>query len=280
MANRTSDKPDISHYPKWKRDIYMVIFGTETFWGRTFDIILLVAIVLSVLAVMLESVSDIHDKYGYELDVVEWVLTVLFSIEYLLRLMVARRPKKYALSFFGIVDLLSILPNYIGLILPGAESFLAIRSIRLLRIFRILKLVRFVGEAQMLGKALIASRHKITVFMGSVITLVIILGTMMYVVEGGQNGFTSIPRSIYWAIITLTTVGYGDIVPVTPVGQFIASAIMILGYSIIAIPTGIITAEIVSDRQRGDSRICPVCGDSKHAKEAVFCKTCGAEMEI
>ena len=257
---------------------YIVIFGTETFWGKTFDLILLAAILLSVIAVMLESVSDIQAEYGLALDIIEWVLTSLFTIEYVLRIMVARRPKKYIFSFFGIIDLLSILPNYIGIIIPGAEGFLAIRSIRLLRIFRILKLVRFVGEAQMLGKALIASRHKITVFMGSVVTLVVILGTIMYVIEGGLNGFTSIPRSIYWAIITLTTVGYGDIVPVTPLGQFIASAIMILGYSIIAIPTGIITAEIVSDKQRGDSRVCPLCGDAKHDKTAVFCKSCGAEL--
>jgi voltage-gated potassium channel len=278
---RIENNGDLSHYPEWKKRVHTIIFGTETFWGRTFDLILLVAILLSVIAVMLESVEEIDQKYGRFLQIFEWILTILFTIEYLLRIIVGRKPTKYMLSFFGIVDLLSILPNYISLILPGAQSLLAIRSIRLLRIFRILKLVRFVGEAQILGKALLAARHKITVFMGSVVTLVIILGTFMYLVEGGENGFTSIPKSIYWAIITLTTVGYGDIVPVTAYGQFIASAIMILGYSIIAIPTGIITAEIVSDKQRNyESRVCPVCGDSKHMSGATYCKSCGSEIDL
>ncbi|MEQ8925038.1 MAG: ion transporter, partial [Fulvivirga sp.] len=230
----------------FKKRLYIIIFEADTFLGKLFDVILLIAILLSVLAVMLESVDHIKSDYGDLLYQIEWGFTILFSMEYIARIYVSERPKKYIFSFFGVIDLLSILPTFIGLFAAGAHSLLIIRSIRLLRVFRVLKMVRYLGEASSLMKALNASRAKIIVFIGAVFSLTVILGTIMYLIEGGENGFTSIPRSIYWAVVTLTTVGYGDIAPGTTLGQIVATAIMILGYGIIAVPTGIVSAEISS----------------------------------
>ncbi|MFZ6051231.1 ion transporter [Halocola ammonii] len=264
---------------KWKNTLHEIIFEADTPWGKWFDIGLLIAIILSVVVVMLESVSFVHKEYGQWLYMAEWAFTILFTIEYLARLIIVTKPWRYATSFFGIIDLLSILPTYLSLFVLGAQSLLVIRSIRLLRIFRILKLTRFIGEASLLGDALRASREKITVFLFTVFTSVIILGTLMYLIEGSENGFTSIPRSIYWAIVTLTTVGYGDIAPQTITGQALAAFIMILGYAIIAVPTGIVTSEISHQKNiRMNTQSCPHCAAYGHDKDAIYCKKCGGAL--
>lgn len=263
----------------WRRKVHLVIFGTHTTAGKNFDIILLWAILLSIVVVMLESVPAVHDQYGHILRVVEWIFTVLFSIEYLARIISVKKPMRYIFSFYGLVDILSILPTYLSLIIAGSHYLLIIRTLRLLRIFRIFKLVRFVGEADILKSALAASMHKIIVFFGAVLCIVMITGTIMYLIEGPVNGFTSIPTSVYWAIVTLTTVGYGDIAPQTIAGQFFASFIMILGYAIIAVPTGIVTAEIASANRRNlYAATCPGCGNDDIDKDANFCKRCGTEL--
>ncbi len=262
----------------FKKKLYQIIFKTNTYWGKFFDIALLAAILLSVATVALESVQSISQSYQNIFDAVEWCFTILFTIEYMLRLWVAQNKRKYALSFFGIIDLLSTLPAYIGLILTGAHSLIVLRSFRLLRIFRIFKLARFIGEASELKKALKASRAKIIIFITAVSIIVIIMGTIMYLIEGGENGFTSIPQSIYWAIVTLTTVGYGDIAPVTVIGKSLAALIMILGYAIIAVPTGIVTAEISKTMYGSKSNVkkkCTNCGQKNHEKKANYCKNCG-----
>lgn len=264
----------------WRKKLNIIIFGTDTFWGKTFDVALLIAICLSVLAVMLESVDSIRIKAGTLLYTIEWVFTILFTIEYIARLVVSEKPGKYAYSFFGIIDLLSILPTYLSLFVSGVHLMLVIRSIRLLRVFRVFKLVRFLGEAGQLGRALKSSREKITVFLGSVFILVVILGSIMYLIEGKQNGFTSIPRSIYWAIVTLTTVGYGDIAPVTVAGQTLASMIMILGYGIIAVPTGIVTSEMAKQSRNAELTLktCVNCSHEEKDEKAAFCKMCGTKF--
>jgi voltage-gated potassium channel len=227
---------------------------------------------------MLDSVREVAAVYGDLLHSLEWIFTILFTLEYLLRLICVGRPIRYATSFFGIIDLLAILPTYFSLLLPGSQYLLVIRSLRLLRIFRVLKLAQYLGEADLLIKSLRASRRKITLFLFTVSNLVIIMGSLMYVIEGRDNGFTSIPRSIYWAIITLTTVGYGDIVPETNLGQALASVIMIIGYSIIAVPTGIITSEITYASRYSKGRVCQNCSFEGHDIDAKFCKRCGAEL--
>ena len=234
----------------WKLKLHEVIYEADTPAGKLFDVILLFVILLSILLVMLESVEGIGSKYSYILDISEWIITVLFTIEYLARIISVKNPKTYIFSFYGIIDLLSTIPKYISLFILGTHSLVAIRALRLLRVFRILKLSRFIGESANFGKALKRSRAKISVFLSFVIVLCIILGTVMYLVESKEgSGFTSIPRSVYWAIVTLTTVGYGDIAPITALGQFIASLIMILGYGIIAIPTGIVTSEMTKSEK-------------------------------
>ncbi len=241
---------------------YEIIFESDTPPGKAFDVLLIFAIVGSVIAVMAESVADIRAFYGDELYIIEWVFTVLFTVEYVVRLAVVPRPARYATSFFGVVDLLAIVPTYVSLFLPGAHFLLVIRLLRILRVFRVLKLAHYLAEADVLAEALHASRRKIFVFIFTVLTLVTIMGSLMYLVEGAKNGFSSIPRSIYWAIVTLTTVGYGDISPQTNVGQLLASVIMILGFGIIAVPTGIVTVELSrADRKQA----CPHCG--KHLDE-------------
>ena len=267
-----------------RRKLFIIIFGTDTRVGKLFDLVLLVLIIVSVLAVMLESVSYIRDTYGTVLRIIEWVVTIFFTIEYIARIMVVKKPAKYIFSWLGIIDLLSILPTYLSFIFVGSQGLAVIRALRLLRIFRILKLMRFVSEAQILARALVLSRHKITVFFLFLLILVFILGSIMYLVEGGRGGFHSIPLSIYWAIVTLTTVGFGDITPATVFGKMIASVIMLLGYSIIAIPTGIVGAELykgVSKESDSDpKRLCASCGAEGHRLDADYCRKCGEKLNL
>lgn len=266
--------------PVWKRKLQEIIFEADTRAGKMFDVFLLIAIVISTLVVMLESVPSLHGEYRNIFILLEWVFTILFTIEYLLRLLVVNKKSQYIFSFFGMVDLLSILPSYLALIFSGAQVLLVIRIIRLFRIFRILKLAQFVGAGNTLRIALVASRHKISVFLLTVIMSVIISGTLMYLVEGAENGFTSIPISIYWAIVTMTTVGYGDISPHTPIGQALASFIMILGYGIIAVPTGIVSAEMyeLKAKEKLTTQVCPNCLKEGHDHDAVHCKFCGTKL--
>ena len=267
----------------WRDRLRVIIFEADTPAGKAFDVCLLIAIMVSVLAVMLDSVESIRAAYGYELDVIEWIFTALFTVEYILRLACVPFPSQYARSFFGVVDLLAILPTYLSLLFPGTEMLLVIRGLRLLRIFRVFKLGRFLGEASILRKALADSRHKITVFLGTVTILVTLLGTAMYLIEGPEHGFTSIPTAVYWAVVTMTTVGYGDIAPQTVPGKALAAMVMILGYSIIAVPTGIVTAEIVetaaASRGKVTTRCCPHCMAEGHDADADYCKACGGELE-
>ena len=263
----------------WRARLHEIIFGAETTAGKTFDVLLIASIFLSVIVVMLDSVALINAVYGRLFFYLEWFFTLLFTIEYLLRLGCIGRPWRYAASFFGIIDLLAILPTYLSLLLPGAEIFLVIRILRVLRIFRVLKLVQYIGEANLLIQAMKASMRKITVFLFAVLSLVIIFGSLIYVIEGEPNGFTSIPRSVYWAIVTMTTVGYGDISPKTGFGQALAALVMIIGYSIIAVPTGIVTAEIAQQfKKRTSNRPCPECGANNHDDDAEYCKYCGASL--
>ena len=266
-----------------RRRLYVIIFESDTLAGRAFDVALIGAILLSVVAVMAESVNWARVRYGEALYVAEWIFTILFTIEYALRLYCVRHPHRYAVSFFGVVDLLAIVPTYLSVLLPGAQYLLVIRMLRILRVFRVLKLVQYLDEANVLMRALRGSRRKIEIFLITVLTLVVILGSLMYLIEGAENGFTSIPRSIYWAIVTLTTVGYGDISPQTNLGQTLSAFIMIIGYAIIAVPTGIVTAEIAragsEDRaRRSAERACPECGATGHDEDALHCKFCGAPL--
>ena len=254
-----------------------IIFEADTPAGKLFDVALIASILLSVSVVMLDSVSMIHQSYGDLLFILEWVFTILFTLEYVFRLLAVDRPVLYARSFFGVVDLLAILPTYCSLFLPGSQVLIVIRTLRMLRIWRILKLVNYLQEFDMLRSALKASLHKITVFLGVVICLVLIVGSFMYIIESSETGFTSIPRSVYWAIVTLTTVGYGDISPQTNLGQLLASCVMILGYGIIAVPTGIVSVEIVRAADKKIStQACPSCSKEGHDYDALYCKSCGA----
>jgi voltage-gated potassium channel len=267
------------NHSRLKEKLYIIIFQADTPAGKWFDVMLIVCILLSVIAVMLDSVNSVNRTHSTLLYSVEWFFTVLFTIEYILRLACVRTPMKYATSFFGIVDLLAVLPTYLSLVIPGSQYLIVIRVLRVLRIFRVLKLVQYIREANLLLKALRASGRKITVFLFTVLTLVIIFGSLMYLIEGGENGFTSIPQSVYWAIVTLTTVGYGDISPQTGMGQALAALIMIIGYSIIAVPTGIITVEIARAAQRENTHdVCPSCGAENHDNDAAYCKYCGKKL--
>jgi len=263
----------------WRARWHEVIFEADTPAGKRFDIALLVLILLSVLSVCLESVESFREDYGTALLAIEWTFTVLFTAEYVVRLMTVRRPVRYALSFYGVVDLLAILPTYLSFFFPGSQSLLIIRALRLLRVFRILKLSHFVGEARLLGAAMRASVRKIIVFMGVVVTIMLIAGSLMYLVEGEANGFSNIPVSIYWAVVTMTTVGFGDIVPQTILGRFLASILMIMGYAIIAVPTGIVTVELgAAARAASNTQACPACGAGNHDNDARHCKYCGAKL--
>jgi voltage-gated potassium channel len=257
-----------------------IISGTDTPAGRAFDVVLLWAILLSVFVVMLESVSGIRREYGVLLRAAEWFFTILFSVEYLLRLYSSPRPLRYARSFFGLVDLLAVAPTYLSLFVPGTQALIVIRGLRLLRVFRVLKLGQYLGEAHVLMSALRASRPKITVFLGGVLTTVLMAGSAMYLIEGEEHGFTSIPTAMYWAIVTMTTVGYGDIAPATVLGQTLASLLMILGYGVIAVPTGIVSAELVeAKRHPGHVQVCAACGISEHAPDAEHCRRCGVKLK-
>jgi voltage-gated potassium channel len=263
----------------WRAKVHEVIYEAETGLGKAFDVSLFWLIVASVAVVMLESVSGISTLFARELRAVEWMFTVLFTVEYVLRLISIRRPTRYAFSFFGVIDFLAVIPTYLSLMIPATRFMVVIRILRLLRVFRVLKLARFLHESGVLIRALRASRIKILVFLYSVLVLVVIIGAIMYVVEGEVNGFTSIPRSVYWAIVTLTTVGYGDISPQTPLGQFFASIVMIMGYGIIAIPTGIVTAELARPMARVVStETCSTCSREGHDPDAVHCKFCGGKL--
>jgi voltage-gated potassium channel len=263
----------------WRDVLFEIIFEADTPAGKWFDLILIMSILLSVAAVMLDSVNSINANYGRLLHAVEWFFTILFTVEYILRLVCVGKPMRYAVSFFGIVDLLAILPTYTSLLFPSSRYLLVVRILRVLRIFRVLKLGHHTKEATMLRKALYASRRKILVFFSAVLTLVVIIGSLMYVIEGQQGGFTSIPRSVYWAVVTLTTVGYGDISPQSAPGQLLAALVMILGYSIIAVPTGIVTAELSRAHAAESSRqACPSCSAEGHDRDARYCKFCGAKL--
>lgn len=264
----------------WQRRLHTIIFEADTPAGKWFDVALILCILVSVLVVMLDSVAAINAEYGQILYTLEWFFTIIFTIEYVLRLSCIGKPSVYAGSFYGIVDLLAVLPTYISLIVPGSRYLLVIRLLRVLRVFRVLKIVQFVTEASQLQRALIASRRKIFVFLFTVMTVTVVLGSMMYMIEGASNGFTSIPTSIYWAIVTLTTVGYGDISPQTAPGQALAAVIMILGYSIIAVPTGIVSVEMaqVAAKDRMTTQSCPHCLAEGHDPDAKFCKYCGRPL--
>ncbi len=261
-----------------KERLYEIIFEADTREGKIFDVVLLFVILLSIALVMLESVSSIRYSYSKILKVMEWVITIIFTIEYILRLLIVKKPLRYIFSFYGIIDFLAVIPTYLSILIAGSQSLVVIRILRLLRVFRILKLTRYTQAGRTLLRAMWASREKISVFIFFVLTLVVIFGTVMYLVEGESHGFNSIPQSIYWAIVTLTTVGYGDISPATPLGQLLASVIMIMGYAIIAVPTGIVTAEMLRPSTPRNTQVCPDCLFDKHDDDAIFCKKCGARL--
>ena len=264
----------------WRARLHEVVFEADTPAGKTFDVALLVAIVVSVAVVMLDSVATIRNQFGPVLSLLEWLFTILFTLEYAARLLSVGRPLRYAVSFFGVVDLLSILPTFLSLLFTGAQSLLVIRVFRLLRIFRVLKLGHYLSEARALRQALRGSRTKITVFLVAVISLAVVAGTLMYLIEGPVAGFTSIPRGVYWAIVTMTTVGYGNIAPVTTGGQIAAACLMILGYGIIAVPTGIVSVEIAHqfNRRPVSTQACLECASEGHDVDAAHCKFCGAGL--
>lgn len=262
----------------------IVVFGTSTRLGRIFDIALLWAILISILIIILESVPSINKEYGDYLKAAEWVITILFTLEYIIRIWVVKKKSGYIFSFFGIVDFLSIASFYLSLIFPGSRPFIMLRAIRLLRIFRIFQLTHYLSESAIMGKALIKSLKRITVFLSVLIVAVVLLGTVMYVVEHGENGFESIPQSVYWAIVTITTVGYGDITPVTTMGKIISSIIMMLGYALIAVPTGIVAAELTKQKDEDifhhQKRVgeCPNCGLDIYDPNANYCRNCGKPL--
>jgi len=262
-----------------KHHLYVIIFGTHTPAGRAFDISLIIAILASLLVLILESIPNVMTEWSQELRYIEYTFTALFTIEYLLRLYCSPKPKSYATSFYGIVDLLAILPTYLAIFFPGASFMGVVRLLRVMRIFRILKLVRYLQDSNILLRSLLMARRKILIFFSTVGILVVIFGALIFVIEGPENGFTSIPHSIYWAIVTITTVGYGDMVPQTAIGKAIASLTMLLGYSILAVPTGIITAELSSEMNSHKELVkCPNCNRSGHDPDALYCKHCASEL--
>lgn len=266
-----------------KEKIFEIIFEADTPWGKLFDVVLLITILFSVALVMLESVPAVNAKHHEMLVILEWVVTILFTIEYALRIYCVRRPWRYFFSFYGIIDLLSILPTYLGLFYPTTKYLSSIRILRLFRIFRIFGLTQFMRGGSMLLIALRQSRAKIIVFLSFIILIVVVIGSIMYVVEGKhpESGFTSIPTSIYWAVVTLTTVGYGDIAPVTSIGKFLASVVMVIGYGVIAVPTGIVSSELSRTKNQPtptNTQVCPHCHDDYHLDKAVYCKSCGTKL--
>lgn len=270
-----SDKPK-----DWRFKLHEVIYESNTPAGKAFDVGLLIAIFSSIIVVMLDSVVSIHLKYGKLFNITEWIFAALFTIEYILRLVSIRKPIRYVLSPLGIIDLVALLPSYLSIFFIGAQSLLVFRALRLLRVFRIFKLGHFLTEINFLTQALKNSVRKISIFLLTVLTITVILGSIMYLVEKRENGFSNIPESIYWAIVTITTVGYGDISPITPLGKFVASVVMLIGYAIIAVPTGIITHDIaVASRQKKEMpESCPSCSREGHDSDALFCKYCGSSL--
>ena len=276
MANR----PPHPSSPSMRDRLHEIVFEADTPAGKAFDVLLIVSILSSVVVVMLDSVATIQARAGAWLTRLEWTFTVLFTIEYLVRLASVRRPVKYALSFFGVIDLPAIIPTYLSLIIAGAQSLLVIRILRLLRVFRVFKLAYYLSEARVLTTAMQASRAKITVFLTLVMSIAVVMGALLYLIEGEASGFTSIPRGMYWAVVTMTTVGYGDIAPDTVLGQIAASALMVLGYAIIAVPTGIVSAALVqaAAHQPVSTQACPSCSAEGHDDDAVYCKYCGEPL--
>ncbi len=266
----------------WRIRIHEIIYEADTPMGKLFDVILLILILLSVVVVMLESVSHIGIKYYFLFHIIEWIITILFTIEYVARIITVKKPKKYIFSFYGIIDFLSTIPLYVSLILAGSNYLITVRALRLLRVFRILKITRYIGEGNKLRKALVESRVKIFIFIFAVLIVAVISGTLMYLIEGEESGFNNIPVSVYWCIVTLTTVGFGDIAPVTPIGQFLATLIMILGYGIIAVPTGIVGARYIKssseDYAHLNTQSCRNCGTERHRDEAKYCYNCGESL--
>ena len=273
----------------WRRTVYEIAFESERPAGRLFDKLLVVAILSSIAVVIADSIAFLNQRWALAFDIAEWFFTTLFTLEYLLRLTCLKRPARYAFSFFGVVDLLAILPTYLALLIPASHALIDVRVLRLLRIFRIFKLTAYISEYQALLSALAASSRKIFVFISVVATVVIVMGSLMYVIEGPEHGFTSIPVSIYWAVTTMTTVGYGDISPQSPLGQFITSLMMLVGWGTLAVPTGIVTTEIALHHRAGrdalpipgmdgDTRICSSCGEDAHSARAQYCHQCGAPL--
>tara|TARA_R100000353_G_scaffold176098_3_gene148960 strand:+ start:106630 stop:107478 length:849 start_codon:yes stop_codon:yes gene_type:complete len=271
-----------SNKQSWRYKIHEIIYEADTPMGKFFDIVLLILILLSVIIVMLESVKSIDEQFHDLFLIIEWVITIFFTFEYIARIITVKKPQNYIFSFYGIIDFLSTIPLYLSFILVGSNFLLTVRAMRLLRVFRILKITRYVGEGNKLKKALIESRAKISIFIFAVLIVAIVAGTLMYLIEGEESGFTNIPVSVYWCIVTLTTVGFGDITPLTPAGQFLASLIMILGYGVIAVPTGIVSAQYV--RKNADDYVhvntlsCHNCGESKHRDDSKYCHKCGQNM--
>lgn len=262
----------------FRNKVYGIVFESDTRAGKLFDLVLLWLIVFSILSVFMESVASFREKYLFEIHIAEWIFTVLFTIEYILRVYSSHKPLKYIFSFYGLIDLLSFIPTYLSFFFAGLQYLMVIRAFRLLRVFRILKLNRYLDQGNILKNALKASSHKIVVFISSVITVVTIIGTLMYIIEGEESGFTNIPVSIYWAIVTITTVGYGDISPQSPLGQFLASILMIIGYGVIAVPTGIVTVEMARATDEA-LRKCPECRSPVYPKNANFCSHCGLSLK-
>lgn len=264
----------------WRRRVFNVVFESDTHAGKIFDIVLIAAIVLSVAAVLADSVEGIATRYGAQLTALEWIFTILFTLEYLARLSCVERPLLYARSFYGVVDLLAVLPTYLAVFFPDAALLIDVRILRLLRVMRIFKLTAYLAEFRLLGDAMAASRRKIIVFLAVVVMLVLIIGTLMYVIEGPDHGFTSIPFAIYWAISTISTVGYGDVVPRTDIGRVLASVMMLIGWGILAVPTGIVTAEMTAQhfRARRLRRRCPGCRSADHEDDAAYCRLCGTQL--
>jgi voltage-gated potassium channel len=279
ISDPVPDKP----LAGWRLRLYTIIFEADTRAGRLFDQALIAVILLSIVVVMADSVQSVHRLHGSVLNAIEWIFTLLFTAEYIARLLCVRRPLQYATSFFGIIDLVAVLPTYLALFFPELHALIDVRVLRLLRVFRIFKLAAYVAEYQFLGRALAASGRKILVFLSAVLMVVLVMGTVMYVVEGPGNGFTSIPTSVYWAISTVTTVGFGDITPRTDLGRLIASFMMLMGWGILAVPTGIVTAEMAAQRryqlfQTPTTRTCHECLTEGHAADANFCFNCGARL--
>lgn len=264
---------------KIRKRLYEIIFEADTRAGRLFNEVLLIVILVSVFLVMLESVGVIRLKYLHFLRTLEWIITIIFTIEYLVRIWVVDKPARYIFSLYGLIDLLALLPTYLDFFFTGGHSLIVIRTLRLLRVFRIFKLSRYTRAGRLIAGAMWNSKEKISVFIIFVMTLAVIFGTLMYLVEGEENGFTSIPTSIYWAIVTLTTVGYGDLSPVTGLGKFLSSMIMIMGYAIIAVPTGIVTAAIINKRNENNTQVCSKCMFDRHEDDAIYCKKCGTKLK-